>query len=105
MTPMTSQEIELKVRQLLSERSGVALDEITAETRIAEDLGVDSFGSVELMFEIEEAFGLEIPDGDIMHVRSREGHHPPLPGGLVQPHVPPAGVIPTPEAAPLFRLP
>ncbi len=41
-----------------------------AETRIAEDLGVDSFGSVELMFEIEEAFGLEIPDGDIMHVRS-----------------------------------
>lgn len=70
MTPMTSQEIELKVRELLSARSGVALDKISAETRIAEDLGVDSFGSVELMFEIEEAFGLEIPDGDIMHVRS-----------------------------------
>lgn len=31
---------------------------------------MDSFGAVELVFEIEEAFRLKIPDSDIEHVRT-----------------------------------
>ncbi len=67
---MTTQEIDLKVRGILSKKLNVELDKIGGESRLAEDLGVDSFGAVELMFEIEEAFGLKIPDSDIEHVRS-----------------------------------
>ena len=67
---MTNQEIELKVRQIISKKLDVELGKISAESRLAEDLGVDSFGAVELMFELEEAFGLKIPDSDIEHVRS-----------------------------------
>jgi acyl carrier protein len=67
---MTNQAIELKVREIISKKLDVELGKISAETRLAEDLGVDSFGAVELMFEIEEAFGLKIPDSDIEHVRS-----------------------------------
>lgn len=66
---MTDQEIEQKVGEILSKKFRVALDQINPETRLAEDLGVDSFGAVELMFELEEAFGLKIPDSDIEHVR------------------------------------
>ena len=67
---MTNQEIEQKVEEILSKKLDVGLDKISLETRLAEDLGLDSFGAVELMFELEEAFGLKIPDSDIDHVRT-----------------------------------
>jgi acyl carrier protein len=66
---MTNQEIEQKVRELLAKKFDIAPDKISLESRLAEDLGVDSFGAVEMMFEIEEAFGLKIPDSEIEHVR------------------------------------
>ena len=67
---MTNQEISLKVREILSRKLGLASRKLTGIRRLAEDLGVDSFGAVELMFEIEEAFALKIPDSDIVKVRS-----------------------------------
>ena len=67
---MNPREIEQKVKEIISKKFGVPLDKIEAETRLVEDLKVDSFGAVELMFELEEAFGLSIPDSDIEHVRS-----------------------------------
>lgn len=67
---MTPRETELKVREIISKKFGVPLATITPETRLIEDLQVDSFGAVELMFELEEAFGLSIPDSDIQRVRS-----------------------------------
>ena len=67
---MTNQEIDLKVRDILAKKLGVGIEMISGDSRLAEDLGVDSFGAVELMFEIEEAFALKIPDSDIEHVRS-----------------------------------
>jgi acyl carrier protein len=67
---MTNQDIEQKVREILAAKLGIGADTIRPDSRLAEDLGVDSFGAVELMFEIEEAFGLKIPDSEIGHVRS-----------------------------------
>jgi len=72
---MTDQEIEQKVKQILSKKFLVEMDKITPETRLAEDLGLDSFGAVELMFELEEAFDLKIPDSDIEHVRKVKDIH------------------------------
>jgi acyl carrier protein len=66
---MSNQEIEQKVKEILSKKLDIELDKITPETRLAEDLGLDSFGAVELMFELEEAFALKIPDSDIEQVR------------------------------------
>ena len=67
---MTNQEIEQKVREILSKKLGADLNKIGPDTRLAQDLGVDSFGAVELMFEIEEEFGLKIPDSDFEQVRT-----------------------------------
>ena len=67
---MTHQEIEQKVKEILSKKFNAAPEKIRPETRLVEDLGVDSFGAVELMFELEEAFGLKIPDSDIGQVRT-----------------------------------
>ena len=65
---MTPREIELKVKEIIAKKFGVPVDTILPETRLVEELKVDSFGAVELMFELEEAFGLSIPDSDIQRV-------------------------------------
>lgn len=67
---MTNQEIELKVKEVIAKKLNVQIGSVTAATRLAEDLGVDSFGAVELMFELEEKFGLKIPDSEIEHIRT-----------------------------------
>ena len=67
---MTPPEIEVKVKEIISKKFGVPLDTINAETRLVEDLKIDSFGAVELMFELEEMFGLSISDSDIQRVRT-----------------------------------
>jgi acyl carrier protein len=67
---MTNSEIEQKVKEILSKKFNVEMSKIGGKTRLAEDLGVDSFGAVELMFELEESFGLHIPDSDIENIRS-----------------------------------
>jgi len=67
---MTSLELELKVKEIISKKFGAPLDSINPDTRLIEDLKVDSFGAVELMFELEEVFGLSIPDSDIQRVRT-----------------------------------
>ena len=67
---MTRDEIEDRVRELLSKKRGIDPGMIRPESRLKEDLGIDSFGAVEVIFEIEEAFGLQITDSDILGVRS-----------------------------------
>ena len=54
-------EIEKKVKRILSERLGTALDEITPEADISKDLGADSLDFAELIIEFEETFGIELP--------------------------------------------
>ena len=67
---MTDQEIEQKVKELLSKKFSIEITKIKSESRLAQDLGVDSFGAVELMFELEETFGLKIADSDIDQIHT-----------------------------------
>ena len=70
MTAMTLDSITEKIIGILAKKFEADPSTIRAETRLAEDLGVDSFGAVELMFEVEEAFGLKVPDSEIEHIRT-----------------------------------
>jgi acyl carrier protein len=62
--------IEDKIRAVLAKKLSIDPSQIKGDTRLAEDLGLDSFGGVEIIFEIEEAFGLKIPDSDFQQVRT-----------------------------------
>jgi acyl carrier protein len=67
---MSPHEIEEKVRAVIAKKLNIDPSKIVPGTRLAEDLGVDSFGAVELMFELEEAFGLKIADSEIENIRT-----------------------------------
>ena len=58
-------EISARIRAALADY--VKRDVKTIEPRLAlrDDLGIDSLATIELLFNIEEAFDLQIPDQDL----------------------------------------
>ena len=57
-------EIESKVRDIIVDKLGVDAAEVSAEKSFTGDLGVDSLDTVELIMELENEFGIAIPDDD-----------------------------------------
>ena len=57
-----------KIRALLSEQLDIEEDEITMESKLAEDLGADSLDGVDLIMAIEDEFEVEVLDEDIEKV-------------------------------------
>ncbi len=51
-----------KVAKIIVDKLGIEAEEITPEASFIEDLGADSLDIVELIMDMEEEFGLEIPD-------------------------------------------
>ena len=62
---MTPVEVEAKVRSILSGKLDAAPDKVVLSARLVEDLGMDSFKAIEMVFELEDVFNLKIPDEDI----------------------------------------
>lgn len=54
--------VEQKVKSIVAEQLGVAIEEVKNESSFQDDLGADSMDTVELVMALEEAFGCEIPD-------------------------------------------
>lgn len=66
------QEIEAKVKEILAKDLGTDIEKISNEKKLVEDLGMDSFASVELMFALEDKMGIEIPDEDALNLKTVE---------------------------------
>ena len=59
-----------KIKAILSEQFSVEEKEITADTLLEDDLGADSLDVVDLVMTLEDEFDMEIPDEDIVDVRT-----------------------------------
>ena len=57
-------EIGERVKAIIVENLGVSETEVTPEATFAQDLGADSLDTVELIMELENEFGIAIPDDD-----------------------------------------
>jgi len=66
---MDKAEIELKVKNILANKFDIAIDKIKASSSLKDDLGIDSFGAIELIFEVEEKFGINISEEDMKEVK------------------------------------
>ena len=67
---MTYQEIESTVKEILAKQLTMEAGRISLESHLVEDLGLDSFGSVEVAFELEERFDLKIPDAALYEAKT-----------------------------------
>lgn len=59
-----------KLRKIICEFVDMKPEEITPETNIRKDLGLNSLELVNLAVEIEEEFGVEIPDREAMDLET-----------------------------------
>ena len=73
--------MEEKIKEILSEVSGVPASDISSDTRVAGDLGMSSFDLADTVVTVEETYGLHIPDerfrdietvGDILRMLEEE---------------------------------
>lgn len=53
-----------KVKEIIVDRLGVDADKVVPEASFKDDLGADSLDIAELVMELEDEFGMEIPDED-----------------------------------------
>ena len=67
---MTQAEVEVIVKEVLAKQLTMDVSKINLESRLVEDLGVDSFGSVEVAFELEERFNIKIPDAALYEAKT-----------------------------------
>ena len=65
-----SQEIESKVIKIIAEKLGIDESEVKPEASFIDDLGADSLDIVELVMELEEEYGIEIPDEDAEKIKT-----------------------------------
>lgn len=59
---MTRNEVLERIRAHLSEELGIEIGRIRENTRFKEDLAADSLDLVELVMELEDSYGIRIPD-------------------------------------------
>ena len=57
-----------KVKDVILDKLGVEESQIIMEASFVDDLGADSLDTVELIMELEEEFGIEIPDEDAENI-------------------------------------
>ena len=54
--------VKEKLLEILAENAGKSVEELSGETRLVGDLGLSSFDLANIVVQIEDAFGLSIPD-------------------------------------------
>ena len=63
--PMTEEEVFEKVRDVLVDALGVDDDEVTPEAKLEADLGAESIDYLDITFQLEKAFDIKIPRGEL----------------------------------------
>jgi acyl carrier protein len=66
------EEILGKIQEITADRLGVDESDVTPDASFREDLEADSLDLVELIMELEEQFGMEIPDEEAEKITTVE---------------------------------
>jgi acyl carrier protein len=60
--PVTNEEILAELAEIVHEVAGVETSEITLEKSFVDDLDIDSLSMVEIAVQVEDRFGVKVPD-------------------------------------------
>ena len=69
---MDREEILGKIQEITADRLGVDEGDVTSDASFREDLEADSLDLVELIMELEEQCGMEIPDEEAEKITTVE---------------------------------
>ena len=58
------------IKKALSEEFFVDENEITEESRLKEDLGIDSLASMQLILDMEQKFNIHVEDEEVMEIET-----------------------------------
>lgn len=62
---MTRDDIFAKVKDLLVDALAVDEDEVTPDARLTVDLGAESIDFLDIVFKLQQTFGINIPQGEL----------------------------------------
>ncbi len=59
-----------RITEIIMDKLAIEESKITDDAKFIDDLGADSLDTVELIMQLEEEFGIEIPDEDADKITS-----------------------------------
>ncbi|MGQ0775732.1 MAG: acyl carrier protein [Pseudonocardiales bacterium] len=67
---MTNEEILKGLAEIVNEVAGVDTSEITLEKSFVDDLDIDSLSMVEIAVQLEDLFGVKVPDEQLANLKT-----------------------------------
>lgn len=68
MSKVDKGSVETKVKEIISERLEIPAEKIKSDSKLRDDLGIDSFGAVEVAFEVKDKLGVTISEEDFKSI-------------------------------------
>ena len=57
-----------RIKEILAQYADVDIDEVTEESRLADDLGLSSFSMMSMMGEFEEVFDITVDESELADI-------------------------------------
>ncbi|HOJ87415.1 MAG TPA: acyl carrier protein [Pseudothermotoga sp.] len=67
---MNKDELMERIKELVAEKLGADIDEVTEDADLIDDLDADSLDLVDLVMAFEDEFGVSIPDEKLEKIRT-----------------------------------
>ncbi|HEY6424212.1 MAG TPA: acyl carrier protein [Pseudonocardiaceae bacterium] len=67
---MTNEEILGGLAEIVNEVAGVETSEITLDKSFVDDLDIDSLSMVEIAVQVEDRFGVKVPDDELANLKT-----------------------------------
>jgi acyl carrier protein len=67
---VATQEVADALREIMAGRLGLTAEQIVPESRLVEDLGLDSLDAVELAIAVERKFDIEVPEEELTKLKT-----------------------------------
>ncbi|MFZ2625653.1 MAG: acyl carrier protein [Propionibacterium sp.] len=66
----STEEIRTKLAEIVNDVAGVPVEDITPDKNFVDDLDIDSLSMVEIVYALQEAYNVDIPDEDVKDLRT-----------------------------------